>query len=270
MQLDLSVIIPWCDRPEIKITLKENCRLFNSHELEVIVVNCGGDGALLQTALEESGLRQVRSIELNCNFNKSLALNIGSFMARGERLFFLDTDIVFKEDFLSSAMRVLDDSCFVTIDRVYESQPADRDEDNFLDELTHTLSFVGKGNRRAHVTTNHVRFADGSRSGPGLIVLARDHFVKVDGMNSDLRGVGWEDLDLILRLQFVLSLEQRRSGSALHLSHDDSAKTLGLSRAEADQLNFASCYKNYSAGYLLGTYSDDVATWKERVGIGEQ
>lgn len=264
MQLDVSVIIPWCARPEIKTTLKENSLFFDKHKLEVIVVNCGGDGAFLRSALDEVGLKQVRWIELDCNFNKSLALNIGSFAARAERLFFLDTDIVFKEDFLSSAMSVLNETCFVTVDRVYESQPVKRDEDNFLDELVTTLCFVVKGNRRAQIV-NHVRFDDGSRGGPGLILLWRDHFLKVDGMNSDLRGVGWEDNDLILRLQFQLSLEHRRVGSAVHLSHEDAGKQLGINRAEADQLNFASCYKNYNAGYLLGTYTDDVATWKDSI-----
>ena len=264
MPLDVSVIIPWCARPEIKTTLRENSLFFDRHKLEVLVVNCGGDGTFLRSALDEAGLKQVRSIELACNFNKSLALNMGAFAARGERLFFLDTDIVFKDDFLSSAMSELNESCFVTVDRVYESESVKREEDSCLDELTTTLSFVVKGNRKAQIV-NQLRFDDGSRGGPGLIFLWRDHFIQVEGMNSDLRGVGWEDNDLILRLQFVLGLQHRRFGSAVHLSHEDAAKQLGINRAEADQLNFASCYKNYNAGFLLGTYGDDVATWKERV-----
>ena len=264
----LSVISPWYNRPEIKVSLRENRRALDRPEIEVVVVNCGGDGLQLGEAFAGLGLGNLRCVEIECEgFNKSLALNLGVLAARAERLFFLDTDIVLGEEFIPSALAALAENCFVTVDRVHESQPrGDGDEENYLEEFAHVVQFVAKGGRRAQVETNRVRFDDRSRSGPGLVVLARRHFLEADGMNSDLEGWGWEDLDLLLRLQFLLGLEHRRAGAVTHLTHDDASRSFGgQSQAAREQMNFASCFKNYRAGYFYGTYSDDVRTWGERL-----
>jgi glycosyltransferase involved in cell wall biosynthesis len=263
----LSVIIPWYNRPEIRVTLEENRRELSLPDIEVVVVNCGGDAGQLGAALTGHDLGGLRCVEITGDaFNKSLALNLGVFAARAERLFFLDTDVVLREGFIASALASLDETCFVNVDRVYESQPAASDGADGLEEFAHVVRFVARGGRSAQVETNRVRFADGSRSGPGLVVLARRHFLQVDGMNSDLEGWGWEDLDLLLRLQFVLGLEARRAGAVTHLTHGDASRSFGgQSQAAREQMNFASCVKNYRAGYFYGTYADDVRTWGARL-----
>jgi len=265
---ELSVIIPWYNRPEIKVSLRENRRVLDRPEIEVVVVNCGGDGLQLGEAFAGVNFGGLRCVEIESEgFNKSLALNLGVFAARAERLFFLDTDIVLGAEFISSALDALDETCFVTADRVHESQPQDDSgEENHLEEFAHVVQFVAKGGRRAQVETNRVRFDDGSRSGPGLVMLSRRHFLEADGMNSDLEGWGWEDLDLLLRLQFLLGLEHRRAGAVTHLTHGDASRSFGgQSQAAREQMNFTSCVKNYRAGYFYGTYADDVRTSGERL-----
>lgn len=264
---ELSIVIPWCDRPEIGTTLRENRPVFASAGVEVLVVNCGGDTARLRQALDGLLFEGLRCVEVAPpRFNKSLALNLGVFAAAAPRLFFLDADVVLKEDFLAQARGILDNECFVTVDRVYESARAGMKREGRLTELVHSITLAGPGDLRAQVETNRVRFDDGSRSAPGLVMLSREDFLRVGGMNSDLEGWGWEDLDLLVRLQFVLRLEHRRAGAAVHLTHGDEARSFSAeSRVANEQLNFAMCLENYRLGHFYGTYGDDVATWKERL-----
>jgi glycosyltransferase involved in cell wall biosynthesis len=265
--LELSVIIPWRDRPEIATTLRENSAAFSARDLEVVVVNCGGDAAQLRAAAGGARLDRLRFIELEgAGFNKSLALNLGVYAARAPRLFFLDADVTLKGNFLAEALGLLDSECFVTGERVFESAAAAGDEESQLEEVAQLVRLVAAGGREACVETNRARLRDGSRSAPGLVMLSRQHFVEVDGMNSDLHGWGWEDLDLLVRLQLALGLRQRQAGAAVHLTHGDEVRYFGgRTRAESEQTNFSACLENYRLGHFYGTYADDVATWKERV-----
>jgi hypothetical protein len=209
----------------------------------------------------------LRCVELDRpRFNKSLALNLGVFAAAAPRLFFLDADVVLKEDFLGPAGALADEGCFVTVDRVFESARAGGGREGRLTELAHSVTLSGPDGLRAQVETNRVRFDDGSRSAPGLVMLEREDFLRVGGMNSDLEGWGWEDLDLLVRLQFVLRLRHGRAGSAVHLTHGDDLRSFGAEgRAANEQLNFAMCLENYRLGHFYGTYGDDVATWEGRL-----
>lgn len=263
----LSVIIPWYNRPEIKVTLRANCRAFGEQDSEVIVVNCGGDGGQLDKACAGLDIGGLRRVEVKGDtFNKSLALNLGAYAARAERLVLLDADVMLHDVFITSALAALDETCFVTADRLHESRPRQDEGENALEEYTHVVRFIVKGGRRAEAETNRVRFTDGSRSGVGLVVLARRHFIEVGGMNSDLEGWGWEDIDFLLRLQFVSGLEHRRVGAATHLTHDDAKRNLGgQSQAALEQMNFAVCMTNYRAGNFYGSYPEDVRTWGERL-----
>ena len=75
---ELSVIIPWSNRPEIKTTLDANGPLFGTRDVEVIVVNCGGDNSQLLELLRGPAVASLRCVELTATtFNKSLALNLG-------------------------------------------------------------------------------------------------------------------------------------------------------------------------------------------------
>ena len=263
----LSIIIPWRNRPEIQTTLQANQSIFNAHDVEVIVVNCGGDNEQILKASAGTKIKQLQCLELGSGqFNKALALNIGAFAARSKRLFFLDTDILLKEDFLSSALAMLDEGCFVTVDRVFESQQGTKAEPGYLEEFAHVIELLGKDNRKARIETNRVRFSEASRSAPGLVMLERQHFLQVEGMNSDLEGWGWEDLDLLVRLQFVLNISQRRTGAVVHLTHSDQSRNLGgQTRTASEQLNSSICIENYRVGHFLGTYSDDAARWSDKL-----
>jgi glycosyltransferase involved in cell wall biosynthesis len=238
---------------------------------EAVVVNCGGDSDRLTAALAGISLPGLRRVEIPAPaFNKGLALNLGVSASRSGRLFLLDADIVLQDDLLPRAIALLDRPGFVTVDRVLESAPPPPVERPGLREIGHVVELTGPRNRKVRLETNRVRFRDGSRSGPGLVLLAREHFLGVDGMNSDLEGWGWEDLDLLARLQLALRLPRRPWGSVIHLSHGDEVRRFeGPAPAVNEQRNYAMCLFNYGLGHYLGTCADDVATWRDRIAVRE-
>jgi glycosyltransferase involved in cell wall biosynthesis len=264
--MKLSVIIPWRNRPEIETTLSANTRIFAAHELEVIVVNCAGDAQQLSTALSHINIPNLGSIELQPDkFNKSLALNLGVYAARAPYLFLLDTDVIFRDDSIPAALNLLETDAFVTIERAFESAPHSSPEDSEIMEVVQSLRIVATGQREASVETNRLRITDGSKSAPGLIFLARRHFIEIGGMNSDLQGWGWEDIDLLLRLQLGLGLAHRQVGSVTHLTHGDEVRYFGEFGHQSEQFNMAMCMENYKVGHFWGTYHDDVATWSAQL-----
>lgn len=260
----LSVIVPWRNRPELTVSLAHNLPHLAPLEAEVVVANCGGDPILLDEALAGLASPAVRVVEIPApRFNKGLALNLGVRAARAGRLFFLDTDVLLDAAFLPRALVRLDGRSFVTVRRVAEAHHSPAAEVPGLAEIAWSVELVARGGRKARVETNRVRFRDGSRGGPGLILLEREHFLAVDGMNSDLEGWGWEDLDLMARLQLALGLKRRTEGRAIHLTHGDEVRDLaGRSRGASEQANFAQCLANYRLGHYAGTYGDDVAAWE--------
>jgi len=268
----LSVIIPWCDRPELEHTLVANAACFAAAGVEVVVVCCAGDEAWLSAALARVPV-PVTWVDVPADgFNKALALNLGAHAARGEHLFFLDADVLLHEELLPAALAQLAQGGFVTVDRVLESAAPPRCDDTgqspvqAVQSLAYAVGLQTADGRTVWVETNRMRFDDGSRSGPGLVLLRRADFVAVGGMNSDLVGWGWEDLDLVARLQLTGVAERRSLGQVTHLTHDDHRRA-GASTRDSERDNFAVCLANYRLGHLRGTYDDDVGECAEAIAI---
>lgn len=265
----LSVIIAWCNRDELTETLLRNAPVFARAEAEVIVVNCGGDRARLDGLLRHIALPNLYVVTLDVPFNKALALNVGVAASEGASLFFLDADVVLPADFFDTVLPRLDAHTIVTVDRVVESSSIEATheerEGTAIQDIAHQVVLSGP-EMQICIETNRVHLGDGSRSGPGLILLAREDFIAQDGLNSDLEGWGWEDLDLIARLTFARNKNRIQAGTVLHLSHGDDVRAGGAERKrESEQQNFAACVHNYSVGYFFGTYDDDRETHRDRI-----
>jgi hypothetical protein len=178
-------------------------------------------------------------------------------------LFFLDTDILLPPGTLTGIRASLAPGSFVTLERVVESVPAQRVEGPYIQEIAYKLEFIRPAGRAVLLEMSRTRFTDGSRGAQGLILLARADFLQINGMNSKLEGWGWEDLDLIARLELGLDLRRLNVGSAIHLSHQGPPQASAKAdRASSERLNFSRCLNNYLAGNLLGTYREDVARWE--------
>jgi glycosyltransferase involved in cell wall biosynthesis len=260
----LSVIIPWANRPELARTLVLNEAEFKRAGAEVLIACCGGDRALLSHCLAEASETPVVVVEIETRFNKALALNLGVSRARADSLLLLDSDVVLDAGACAAALELVSPRCAVTLDRVVESSRSERTPYPHLCSVVHSTELEMADGRRIRIETNRRRVADGSRSAPGIVFLNRDSFIEVDGMNSDLSGWGWEDLDLLLRLQLLSGASVERAGGGTHLSHGDEQRCIdGASRASNEALNASMCLANYGLGHFYGTYEDDVAKWFE-------
>ena len=252
----LSVIIPWRDRPEIERTLEHNRSLLP--DAEVIVVNCGGDHDALMALLSRVNWPAVRDIWLPMErFNKCRALNRGVASSCGEHLFFLDADVLLQPDWLPSARASLDEG-FVTIERVHESQPFAPIPDSHIRILRPVTELVTRDGRQIRLVKNERDLVNGTRGGPGLILLRRADFLAVGGMHSGLEGWGWEDIDLIARLQ-IFGLRRRFMGEVVHLSHGDETRALyGERRSVTESRNFHHSLRRYVEGNFQGTYAEEL------------
>jgi len=194
-------------------------------------------------------------------FNKGLALNLGAALMSSKILMLLDADVVLADDFLDSALRWSQRGAYVTIDRVRESAASGRRASaSAIREMAQHLELCTEDGARAFVELSRFRRADGSRSGPGLVVVSRADFVAVGGMNSDLVGWGWEDIDLLVRLQLVRSLKPVSLGSAIHLSHGDDVRDLRrANRYTSEHKNRAASFVRYASGVFQGTLARDVS-----------
>jgi glycosyltransferase involved in cell wall biosynthesis len=265
----MSVIIPWCDRDEVALSLRRNSQWFSRKDIEVVVANCGGDRALLARALAEAEGCRTRVVSISAPvFNKCLALNLGTAASTGSTLVFLDADVILEDDFLQIAETTLDGTAFVTVDRVAETELVAAPALPAGLELAYSVEITVPEGRTVRLETNRVRPQEGTRSGPGLVALERRHFLAVNGMNSALGGWGWEDLDLLARLQFELGLRRVAAGRVFHLSHGEEVWVLGgRSRGDSERSNYFTCLGNYASGHFLGTFREDLATWGEKDGL---
>jgi hypothetical protein len=115
---------------------------------------------------------------------------------------------------------------------------------------------------------------DGTRQAPGLLMVRREDFLRVDGYNAELHGWGWEDQDMISRLTLGAGLERIQHGHALHLSHDDQAR-IGAYPATRDRWEsrdrmFRTALANYDRADFQGTYRQDVRDYPTaQLALGE-
>lgn len=261
----VSVIISWSNRPEIEMALALNAPEFETVDAEVIVVNCGGDSAMLAAAVKRSGYPGVRRIDLPASkFNKCLAINLGVHLCRGEVLFLLDTDMILDASFLKEALSLVSAINYVTVERVVEKESS-APQPSYLMSMSQKTEFTCRDGRIIRFEHERLYFDDNSRVGYGQVVMRKEDFHAIGGMNSQLEGWGYEDQDLHLRLNAVQGLSVVRVGRATHLTHGDNKRSLvGTTKSESHRLNVARGYDNYAHGNFMGTYSADVAQWSSR------
>ncbi|MBV9761967.1 MAG: glycosyltransferase family 2 protein [Acidobacteriaceae bacterium] len=267
----LSILIPWREREELALTLLANTPIFEAHDTEVIVLNCGGSSSRVHELMAGSGLRTLRHIDIPVeHFNKSLALNVGIYVSRAELVMVLDTDIVLLSDIYAESDALGSGGSFTTVEWVHESEPsglANLDRTGapaYVTDLVRStfLEFSLKDGKQVTYQLAHGDLIAGKRAGPGLLFARKSDLLAINGYNSELNTWGWEDDDVLFRLQCLRGLQRMQKGSALHLSHDDGRRVLNQSANDSDRQNFLKCWQNYKQGNFLGTYSSDAESMK--------
>lgn len=262
--MTLSVVIPWSNRPVLGEALAGNAGFLRKSGIEVIVVNGGGARRQLERLAVDHGWPRIRIVHIpsRAAFNKSECLNLGVSLARGRTIFVLDADVILTRGFIDRAIRTLreDAPCFVSVAKVIESAPEMQAErwnpESAIRQRVEKTTLTAASGRVATFEYRSTR--DGTRTGPGLVVAGRRHFIAVQGFNSNLKGWGFEDYDFQVRLQLSLGLKRKTFGRVLHLSHSRVALPEGGAR------NKAACLRNYNQGLFLGTYDADVRRLKDR------
>jgi len=263
--LNVCVVIPWCNRAELARSLPENAPWIKAAQAELIVVNGGGDVNRLRELVKASNYAGVRALDIQGvqYFNKPECLNVGALFSRADWVFTLDADIILTAEFLDSALQELvGGNLFATVKEVAELGPEIRilpsDPHGAVMQRIITTTVVHENGRTASIEYSVDKH--GTRSGVGLVLARREHFIGIQGLNSNLRGWGYEDFDFQIRLQLGLGLERVSLGRAQHVSHPP-APSAALSHSR----NIATAWQNYSKGKLEGTFDSDVARLKDKV-----
>jgi hypothetical protein len=264
-----SVIIPWANRKELAVTMRENRALYSTHGIETIVMNVGGDVNRLLDMLVDADVPNVTVIDLpGATFSRALGLNIGAQASAGEMLFFMDADIILRSDIFADALGVLRSrDCFVAVQDIYETPPPELSGPDrptkaidwgFLSEWTTMTEMVTRDGRRA-VHRRRI-FPGRTRAGDGLVLLRKEHFYAVNGLNAGLVGWGYEDCDFQNRVQWLLGLERVEAGEVEHLPHGRESLD---SQAHSSRLNMRACIDNYYREHYLGTLDADCERWRD-------
>lgn len=266
----VSVVISWCDRNEIEVSIAHFIKAVAAVNGELIIINYAGNGQLLDRYL--GGYRNmVRVITVSGEkyFNKACSNNIGGFMARFEYIFFCDCDIILKKDTIQSLYKkvTVNPVTFATLAKVTESVKASIKLDHILN-LGYELKIVTADKRTLKIINHQVDSTSGTRSAPGLVLVKKSHLELVNGFNSALTGWGWEDMDLICRLVLGANLKRIVQGKAIHLSHGDDARVKKYSikdRWISRDNVFRECLKNYDANNFKGTLRQDIAKLQSKI-----
>ena len=261
---DLAVIVPWHDRFEVRQTLETNREHFAAADAEVVVVGCGGDhGWLARTLLDDREASvPTKLVAFDPHrFNKSLAVNLGVAHTKADTLLLLDADIFLEPQTLPDLRAGVSDESYATVATVKETDPAEL-ATGAISELGFLTSILLDDGRAVTFETSSRNMQTGARSGPGLAMTRRKHFLAVGGMNSGLVDWGWEDIDLAVRLELGLGLNRRPAGMVRHFTHSSTPNA----RASESQ-NMARAIAAYHDGVLTGTYSADLAKWESSVRV---
>jgi hypothetical protein len=267
----VSVVIPWRDRPELELTLAKNVQQFSPHVVEAIVVNCGGDSSALTAIIERltPASLPVYAVDLpGAAFNKCLAMNLGAFAASGSALLFLDADIVPLDDIVTPGLKLMEDS-FITNVEAWETQSRTPTEwqaifQGHLKQMRskYQIEFVWSTGEMTSVEAIQMTEPGTGRLISGVVMIAKEHFLRAGGWDSRFSTWGFEDIDLHIRLKHALGLKLIKMGTARHLSHGNDKRALaGNTPAANNQANLLAACERYTKGEFSGTYDEDIGNW---------
>jgi predicted glycosyltransferase involved in capsule biosynthesis len=237
----------------------ENIQMVNG---DLTVVNFMGNSELLQDQIKEfADQLKVITVPGNNRFNKPQAQNLGATHTSHPYLFFCDCDIILPPGILKHLLQqIVHEGAFVTLAGVKETEKNSRQANNVV-MFGYHLKLRIKDGTSVQIIDNEEDVTDGTRQAPGLLMVRRSDFIKVNGYNGRLNGWGWEDQDMICRLTLHAKLRRISEGVAWHISHDDAVRMQSyigfVDRWQSRDAMFRNALANYDNNDFLGTYSQD-------------
>ena len=254
--MSISIVIPWCDRPELATTLHRTASLLDKPGLELICVNMGGDFALMRACMPPTLPRWTCIDAGGAHFNKARCMNVGLALSKSDSVLFLDADVVLLDDVL-----LRDGPCDATVYVLGDvSESVNESIAPLLGNVRrvdHHVTFHLRGARKITIQTNSLDFDRQTRSAPGIMKTARKSLAAVGGLNGHLDGWGWEDLDLLCRLIYKEDCIVVPVSSGVHLSHSNRGRHIVSTKADDEMNNYMTSLLSFMNDEWYGTLDED-------------
>jgi hypothetical protein len=270
----LSIIVSWRDRDELAQALPGMIAAAAAAGGDLTVVNYGGSRERLARQIAGCpGSLRIVEVPDQCYFNKSRAQNVGARHTAHPLLFFCDCDIILDPSTIARLAARLAErpGTFATLAGIRETTPNAREARNVV-RFGYELRIRIASGRELRIVDYEEDAADGTRQAPGLLLVRRENFLRINGYNGRLHGWGWEDQDMIARLTLAAGLERILEGEALHLSHSDEARVAHYPMAdrwESRDRMFRQALRYYDLGDFAGTFELDCSELPSAVYTGD-
>ena len=241
-------------------------------QYEVIVCDDGGADETEQTTDEWRrrgvDVRYHRVRQASSPRNNAAARNVGLALARYPIVLNTDSDSVFVSDVLDVMQRVLsgDEFCSCGSYRTL-TRDATRELDAICrDRLLSKDDYL----QRVAGRSNQVRSPDEVHALHGAFVCWRDHLIEIGGYDERFTEWGWEDLDILTRLERGRGLRRRfvEEAAVVHLWHrplrSDHRRDELAARGEISTRALQIQLQRLRARHLESVRSDDGPCWSIR------
>lgn len=267
----LSIIVSWRDRFELEQSIKSMINVVDKLNGELILVNYGGDVDYLLKLKNGKESIKIINYPIKSYFHKTKAQNLGAYFASQEILFFCDCDILLEESYLENITKLLkkDNDHFATLLGVKETLPNSREAKNVIEFGYELYVKIANGNTLT-IIDNEENALSGTRQAPGLLLVSKEKFLKINGYNGRLNGWGWEDQDMISRLTLGLGLKREKEGIAFHISHNNESRTKHYpiqDQWESRDRMFRQALNFYDNNDFKGTFDSDTQHIENEVNI---
>lgn len=190
------IIVNYNTKNLLKNCLNSIFEKINNNDFEIIIVdNNSQDGSI--EMLKNNFISKIKLIENKENFGFGTANNIGANIAKGDYLFFLNSDIVVKKNILKNIEKVLKNKNIGAISPRLVLQNMENQEHAYGDFPLLLNLFFGKLKRKAKDEKNII-YTDWI-SGAAL-VIRRNIFKSIGGFDENFF-MYFEDIDLCKRVK---------------------------------------------------------------------
>jgi hypothetical protein len=271
---DLSVIVLWDSSDTIAQMLEANKRWFSAYNLEILVVNGGGDCQHLRHVLVNANLTWTGVINLPAPCNHALGVNIGMQFSRSQNLLVLGPNHVLQSDLIGKAIQLLNENVYVIAKRIVAPGlegywPRIKEQagpDTFIKAVVSrkVLKAAFSDGIEVEVESMASNLVENSRSGMSIIAIRKRDLGRIGGYHSNIQWGEWASADVQLRLKKVSRLQCMHEGEVLRLMGTKTSATGNTQSSKDEVMDLNLMCERYGRGDLWGTYSRDVALWRNK------
>jgi len=260
-----SIIIPWRNRTQLSTTIKNFKEVVDNLQGEIVIINFGGDAILLDSLIPQNNRQRIKIVHLHdiTYFNLSATRNIGAHHASHDVLFFCDCDVLIDYAIVKNNLDTLakQDNIFINPEGVLETDGGRFKKTGKIIGVRMSLALTFDDGRAIEIPTQSINREKSTRAAKGLLFIRKPMLLAINGYNSGFEGWGWEDSDLVIRLQAALGAKQIVNGFFTHLSHDDEERIQYYEiqdRQKTNRAAYEAGLERYDQGNFLGTYQEDI------------